>query len=82
MSNISKSQVDRLGERLRTEALSDDDLRALDDYRRSLNDTYNTVVSTIQERLGLLPSGRPGKSTPSIIAKLKRIPTMQLSKIQ
>jgi ppGpp synthetase/RelA/SpoT-type nucleotidyltranferase len=82
MSNITKSQVDRLGERLRTGVLSDDDLRALDDYRRSLNETYSSVVSTIQTKLQLLPTGRPEKSTPSIIAKLKRIPTLQLSKIQ
>jgi ppGpp synthetase/RelA/SpoT-type nucleotidyltranferase len=74
--------VDRLGERLRTGVIADDDLRALDDYRRSLNETYSSVVSTIQTKLELMPTGRPEKSTPSIIAKLKRQPTIKLSQMQ
>ena len=49
-----------------------DDLILLDSYRRSFSETYETVVRAIRDRLGLEVSGRPAKSTNSIIEKLKR----------
>ncbi len=81
MTHVSKSQIDRLGERLRCETISDDDLREMDRYRRSFNEAYDIVISAIQAKLTLLPTGRK-KTNSSIIAKLKRLPTIGLTQMQ
>lgn len=80
-SNLSKNQIDRLGDRLRKGDISDDDLRLLDSYRRSFNDAYEEVVGRIRDELGLEPTGRPAKSTTSIIDKLQR-ESIRLSQMQ
>jgi putative GTP pyrophosphokinase len=78
MTNVpSNAQVDRLGERLKTGNLEDADLTLLDDYRRSFGPAYEGVVDTLR-RLGVKPTGRPAKSTPSLVAKMKR-ETIRLS---
>jgi len=79
--NISKTQIDRLGDRIRGGSLTDPDLRLLDDYRRSFGDAYETVVRIIRDQLRLEPTGRPAKSTSSIIEKLHR-ESIRLSQIQ
>jgi hypothetical protein len=53
----------------------------LDDYRRAFGDAYEHVVSTIRRDLHLQPTGRPAKSTASIIEKLGR-ESMRLSQMQ
>src|SRR5260370_40150528 len=80
-SQLSKNQIDRLGARLRKGDISDDDLRLLDSYRRSFSEGYEDVVSRIRDELGLEPTGRPGKSTTSIIEKLRR-ESVRLSQMQ
>lgn len=80
-SDLSKSQVDRLGDRLRKGDISDDDLILLDSYRRSFGVSYENVVSQIRDRLNLEPTGRPAKSTTSIIEKLRR-ESIRLSQMQ
>lgn len=72
MAKLSKTQIDRLGDRLREGSPSEDDLRLLDDYRLSFGEAYDTVVRTIREELQLEPTGRPAKSTSSLIEKLHR----------
>lgn len=72
MAKISNTQIDRLGERLKESIISDDDLRLLDNYRRSFAEGYEITVDNIRRKLGLNPTGRPAKSTASIIEKLKR----------
>jgi putative GTP pyrophosphokinase len=79
--SFSKTQIDRLGERLKGERYSDDDLRLLSRYCDSFADAYKEVVSVIQNRLSLEPSGREAKSHVSIIAKLKR-ESIRLTQIQ
>jgi putative GTP pyrophosphokinase len=69
---LSKTQVDRLGDRLRSGAFSEADLRLLDDYRRSFGEAYETVVRMVGEQLRVDPTGRPAKSTASIVEKLRR----------
>jgi GTP pyrophosphokinase len=71
-SELTKNQVDRLGDRLRKGDISDDDLRLLDSYRRSFTEAYEAVVGQIRDQLGLEPTGRPAKSTTSISEKLRR----------
>lgn len=69
---VSKSQINRLGDRLRAGDTTESDLRLLDDYRRSFAQAYEDVVGRIREQLNLEPTGRPTKSTNSIIDKLRR----------
>jgi putative GTP pyrophosphokinase len=69
---VTKTQIDRLGDRLKRAGVSDDDLRLLDAYRRSFAGAYEQVVSTITASLGLEVTGRPAKSTTSIAEKLRR----------
>jgi putative GTP pyrophosphokinase len=71
-TGLSKTQIDRLGNRIREDSLLESDLKSLDEYRRSFGEAYTTVVQTIREQLHLEPTGRPAKSTNSIIEKLRR----------
>lgn len=80
-AELSKNQVDRLGNRLRKGDISEADLRLLDSYRRSFTDAYEDVVGKIRDQLSLEPTGRPAKSTTSISAKLRR-ESIRLSQIQ
>ena len=77
---LSKSQINRLGERLRKDLHEDADLELLDTYRTSFEDAQERVLSTLRD-LGLEAVGRIAKTTPSIVAKLKR-GTIMLAKIQ
>ena len=63
-NEVSKTQLDRLGDRLRKDDISEADLRLLDQFRRSFSDAYETVVGRIRCELVLEPTGRPAKSTP------------------
>jgi putative GTP pyrophosphokinase len=78
---ISKTQIDRLGDRLRQGPVTEADLRNLDEYRRSFGEAYEIVVRTVREKLQLEPTGRPAKSTSSIIEKLHR-ESIRLSQMQ
>lgn len=80
-NEVSKTQLDRLGDRLRKGEISEADLRLLDQYRRSFSDAYETVVRRIRQELALEPTGRPAKSTPSIVEKLRR-ESIRLTQIQ
>src|SRR2546423_9810586 len=79
--DVSKTQVDRLGNRLKSGSITEEDLRLLDQYRRSFTEAYETVVGTIRDKLKLEPTGRPAKSTTSIADKLKR-ESIRLTQIQ
>lgn len=78
---LTKSRIDRLGDRLRKGDISEDDLRLLDRYRRSFSGAYEFVVETIRGELKLEPTGRPAKSTTSISDKLRR-ESIRLTQIQ
>src|SRR5262245_27069137 len=80
-AELSKTRIDRLGDRLKQGAPDEDDLRLLDEYRRSFGDAYQEVVGTVREHMKLEPTGRPAKSTGSIIDKLRR-ETMRLTQMQ
>jgi ppGpp synthetase/RelA/SpoT-type nucleotidyltranferase len=71
-TRLSKNQVDKLGERLGDAHITDADLQLLDEYRRTFSEAYEFAISTIQERLGLEPTGRPAKTIHSIREKLRR----------
>jgi ppGpp synthetase/RelA/SpoT-type nucleotidyltranferase len=80
-SRLSKAQIDRLGDRLRAGPATEADLTLLDEYRRSFRDAYQTVVHAVRERLGIQPTGRPAKTTESILQKLRR-ESVRLTQIQ
>jgi putative GTP pyrophosphokinase len=80
-AKLSKSQLDKLGERLKNDNITEDDLRTLNDYRLSFGETYNTVIKSIRTELKLEPTGRPAKSTTSISDKLRR-ESIRLTQIQ
>ena len=77
---VSKTQIDRLGDRLKGSPHTESDLRLLDDYRRSFGEAYEAVVRTIRQR-GEFPTGRLAKSTLSIVEKLRR-ESIRLSQMQ
>lgn len=81
MATPSNTQINRLGNRLKKGSPSDDDLRLLDEYRRSFGLAYDLVIRTIREKLHLEPTGRPAKSTSSIIEKLCR-ESIRLTQVQ
>ncbi len=78
---MSKTQIDRLGLRLKEGSIAEADLRMLDDYRRSFIGAYEQVVRATREQLGVEVTGRPAKSTTSIVEKLRR-ETIRLTQIQ
>jgi ppGpp synthetase/RelA/SpoT-type nucleotidyltranferase len=77
---LTISQLNKIGERLRKNLESDEDLRALDDFRSSFTPAYERVFEYLST-LGLNPGGRQSKTTLSIRAKLIRERT-RLSKMQ
>ena len=81
MATLSKTQIDRLGDRLRKGRPSEADLRLLDEYRLSFGDAYDAIIRTIREKLQLEPTGRTAKTPSSIAEKLRR-ESIRLSQIQ
>jgi putative GTP pyrophosphokinase len=79
-TEVTKTQIDRLGERLKKGYISEADLRLLSQYRRSFSVAYRIIVQTIREKLALEPTGR-AKTTMSIIEKLRR-ESSRLTQIQ
>jgi putative GTP pyrophosphokinase len=78
---ISKSQADRLGEELRHEEISADRIERLSAYREQLVRNARTAAEAVRA-LTLYPvTPREGKSTGSIVAKLRRQP-IALSRMQ
>lgn len=80
-SEISKTQIDKLGDRLKQGNITEADLRLLDEYRRSFTEAYEAVVGIIRNEVTLEPTGRPAKSTTSISEKLLR-ETIRLTQVQ
>ena len=81
MTQFSKTQIDRLGERLKVVQSADADLRMLAEYRDSFAEPSGFVVDTIRRELGLEPARRLAKSNASISAKLRR-ESIRLTQIQ
>ncbi len=77
----SKTQIDKLGEELKNDAILFTDYLLLDEYRLSFASAYQYVFDTIVQETGLLPTGRPAKTFFSIRAKLQRENT-RLSQMQ
>jgi len=61
--------------------LTESDLRALSEYRACFFSAYLHVFATIRAQLDVVPTGRPSKSTSSIVEKLRR-ESIRLTKMQ
>jgi ppGpp synthetase/RelA/SpoT-type nucleotidyltranferase len=81
MAELSKSQIYELGERLRAGSDKEADLRLLDAYRRSFSLAFERVLQVLRKH-GLAPLERRAKTNLSIVAKLRRIGMMRLSRMQ
>jgi putative GTP pyrophosphokinase len=81
LAEISKTQIDRLGDRLRKGDIHEDDLRLLDSYRLSFAEAYENVAERVRGELRVALTGRPAKSTTSVAEKLRR-ESIRLSQIQ
>jgi hypothetical protein len=69
---LSRTQVDRLGDRLRKTAVpSDDDLRLLSEFREERRAVMDAVGSALTEIAGSVPARRL-KTINSIVDKLRR----------
>ncbi len=78
--SFSKSEIDRLGHRLRAQA-TDEDRRMLDAYRFSFVPAYMRVKERTKSLSPAEVTGRPAKSTTAIIEKLRR-ESIRLSQMQ
>jgi ppGpp synthetase/RelA/SpoT-type nucleotidyltranferase len=78
---ISRSQIDKLGDRLLEDPIRPADYELLEAYREGFRAAYEAVVATIAARTSLAVSGRAAKSTTAIVAKLRR-GTTKLSQMQ
>ncbi len=78
---FSKTQIDKLGERLKRDQVSNEDLSLLSEYCDSFAEPYAEVLRLIRKHLPVEPTGREAKSHMSITAKLKR-ESIRLSQIQ
>lgn len=81
MVDLTKSQVDKLGERLMLDPIRADDLPLLEVFRESFQPAFQTVLSSIERSLRAPVSGRGAKSVTAIVAKLRRERT-RLSRMQ
>lgn len=79
--SLSRNQIDKLGERLRDGSHAPEDLLLLHEFRRSFSRPYFEVRRKLLAELQMNVTGRPAKSTASIISKLHR-QNIRLSRIQ
>jgi putative GTP pyrophosphokinase len=76
---LSKTQLDKLGDRLRGGSRVEGDLRALDDYRHSFRSAFDAVMESLKN-LRLEKTGRM-KTVGAIVEKLNR-QRIRLTQIQ
>lgn len=70
--SLTKSQINRLGERLRKGGYTEQDIRLLDAFRLSIGGAFKAVIAIVRDNLKLEPTERAAKSTSSIVEKLRR----------
>jgi ppGpp synthetase/RelA/SpoT-type nucleotidyltranferase len=77
------AEVNRLGDRIRASAaVSDQDLNQLQELRREFDGALATAQSLVSNAIpGSHPTSRL-KTVQTLVAKMKRLPTMNLSQVQ
>lgn len=78
---LSRARIDKLGDVLRDGVFGKEALIELDEFRNEFVAAYENVVYKLKDQLGYQVTGRPAKSTPAIVEKLRR-ETTRLSQMQ
>ena len=78
---VSKTQIDRLGDRLKKGEADEGDLRLLSEYLGTFAEASELIVGLLRSKLRVNPSVRQPKSIASIVDKLRRERT-RLSSMQ
>lgn len=78
---MSKSQIDKIGARLRSGDVNAGVLRDLENFRTQFAESYAHVEHVLVDQLGFRVTGRPSKSTVAIIEKLRR-ESIRLTQVQ
>lgn len=82
----SNSQLTKLGDRLRRNEITDNDLKALDEFRQTFSDIERQAFSIIEEAIeqydNLLVTKRNRKTQQSIVDKLHRQSSIRLPQMQ
>ena len=78
---ITKRQIDALGDRLRSERVTEPDERLLDEYRGCFSGPSTKVMRVLEGQIGLQPTARSTKTVQAIAEKLHR-GTIRLSQMQ
>ena len=78
---LSNTQIDKIGDKLRSDLIDAQCLRDLEAFRALYAPTYQYVEHVLVQQMGLSITGRPSKSTVAIVEKLKR-ETIRLNQIQ
>src|SRR5437870_4895999 len=78
---MTKNQVDRLENRLRSEGVTEADERLLDEYRGLFAGPASKVMRVLEDQIGLQPTARSTKTVQAIVEKLRR-ETIRLSQMQ
>lgn len=83
---ISNSQITKLGDRLRSGTLNEDDLNLLDEFRQTFSDVDEQAHKIIRVALSscddVTLTKRKRKTQQSIVDKLKRQPQLRLPQMQ
>ena len=86
--DISKNELDRIGDRIYRESSNDKDLEIISNYRAEHSKIMRSFIYTIRSKLNkkypennFICSQRL-KRLPSIISKIKRFKDMKLSRMQ
>lgn len=84
--NFTKGDINRLGIRLREDKETSEDLKLLNEFRNSYDTPFKNVIQHLRKIIDKEPTctlnDRQTKTKQSIKDKLKRLPKMQLSRIQ
>src|SRR5881409_3351731 len=69
---MTNSKIDQLGNRLRSQAVTESDERLLDEYRDLFAGPGSTVMRVLEDQIGLQPTARSSKTVQAIVEKLQR----------
>lgn len=69
---LSNSQIDKIGDTLRTGEIDAACLQNLESFRQQFVPAYEHIEDALVNKMGLRITGRPSKSTVAIVEKLRR----------
>jgi putative GTP pyrophosphokinase len=79
---LSNTKIDELGDRIRAHEPTAEDLTLLDQWRLTFAPSLREITERLHAKVLAFFTVRAAKSTDSIVAKLRRQPTLRLSQMQ